>query len=166
MTYSQVVTEARFKVGEVAEGTVIQMWQRTVDDTGVATFQAMCGPDDGSGKCILCWKNGANDDGQLVLTYYCDDLNCLTAKKKSRGVGSQDSSCVLQYSYDGRTFFEVTPDKPPATQQCFFRCQCCVQVKAPAKPRARKTSKTPGRKPVKKAARKQKSKSKAKGKKR
>jgi hypothetical protein len=146
MSYITVVQEARFRIGDVSEGTCIKMWWREVDETtNNVTFVAACGPDDGSGRCELCWKQTADRSGQMILEYTCDDVNCLGAKKKkAAGATSGDEGCVLQYSLDGTDFVDVTPDAPAPGQNCYFRCLCCEgKPKKPVK-----------KQPKKKAARK------------
>ena len=155
MSYTTVVREARFRIGDVSQGTCIKMWWRETDAFGVATFTAQCGPDDGEGRCALCWKQGANADAEVILAYACDDVNCLgTTKKKSAG---DDQGCVLQYSIDGREFTDVTPEEPPASQNCYFRCLCCPgEARKQAKKSLKKSPKKQSKKPQKKAARKKK----------
>jgi hypothetical protein len=146
MTYSTPVMEARFKIGEEIDGTIITSWFRTVErdgggtPTGIVDFAAVCEEDTGQGRCDLCWKTGANVDGQLILYYHCVDVNCIgaegKAKAKSKGKGKNketENSCVLQYSRDGETYYDVTPEEPAADMDCYFRCNCCVGDKPSAK---------------------------------
>src|SRR5688572_3410280 len=89
MTYSTIIREAKFKIGETVDGPIITQWYRTVErdeggnPTGVVLFEATCEEDTGEGRCELCWKTGVSPDGELILYYYCDDVNCVGASKKS-----------------------------------------------------------------------------------
>jgi hypothetical protein len=138
MTYSTLVPEARFSVGSVEEGTCIHSWWRQVEPDYVQ-FTAQCGPNDGSGSCALCWKQSADESGQLVLTYTCDDIDCAGMKKSKGSTGG--SECILEYSFDGRTYYPVDENPPGPDVNCFFRCRCAAGEKSKGKAKTKSKSK-------------------------
>lgn len=119
MAYSTTQREARYKIREGQEGTIITRWYRNVErdnegnPTGVVVFEGLCEEDNGEGRCKLVMVPGTDGDSTLVLKYTCKSVNC-----------DAEGGCVLQYSWDDDEYFDVTADEPPPEQNCYFRCRC------------------------------------------